>query len=86
MSKICGGCMSDKEITEKSEIFGFLLLSDQVLVNRWFTCAKSFALYSQSLLIIPAFTRGKPQLSAKEVQYSRDIANFRIHVECHKRC
>ena len=32
-------------------------------------------------MLIPAFTRGKSQLSAKEVQVSRKIASVRIHIE-----
>ena len=30
---------------------------------------------------IPAFTRGKKQLSMQEVEYSRRISKVRIHVE-----
>lgn len=36
----------------------------------------------QARLHIPAFTRGKKQLSALEVEDTRTIANVRIHVEC----
>ena len=32
-------------------------------------------------MLIPAFTRGKSQLSAKEVEVSRKIASMRIHIE-----
>ena len=32
-------------------------------------------------LIIPSFTRGKSQLSAQEVEETRELANVRIHVE-----
>ena len=35
----------------------------------------------QAKLHIPAFTRGKSQLSATEVEETRKIANVRIHVE-----
>ena len=35
----------------------------------------------QCQLYIPAFTRGKSQLSALEVHETRTIANVRIHVE-----
>ena len=35
----------------------------------------------QAKLHLPAFTRGKNQLSALEVEESRSIANVRIHVE-----
>ena len=32
-------------------------------------------------MLIPAFTRGKSQLSAKEVEVSRKIASVKIHIE-----
>ena len=32
-------------------------------------------------MLIPAFTRGKSQLSAKEVEVSWKIASVRIHIE-----
>ena len=32
-------------------------------------------------LVIPAFTKVKPQLQAKDVETTRKIANVRIHVE-----
>ena len=51
-----------------------------VLVNRGFDIADSVA-SMQATLHIPAFTRGKPQLTAKEVEETRRIANVRIHVE-----
>ena len=35
----------------------------------------------QAELHIPAFTKGKQQLSAAEVENTRKIANVRIHVE-----
>ena len=36
---------------------------------------------SSSELLIPAFTKGKTQLSAKEVEVSHKIASVRIHIE-----
>ena len=35
----------------------------------------------QAKLHIPAFTKGKTQLSALEVEETRKIANVRIHIE-----
>ena len=32
-------------------------------------------------LLIPAFTKGKTQLSQEDVEYSRRLARVRIHVE-----
>lgn len=37
--------------------------------------------FYQARLHIPAFTRGKKQLSAEDVEETRKIANVRIHVE-----
>ena len=42
---------------------------------------EEFAAGSSSELLIPAFTKGKTQLSAKEVETSRKIASVRIHIE-----
>ena len=46
-----------------------------------FTLVEEFAAGSSSELLIPAFTKGKTQLSAKEVETSRKIASVRIHIE-----
>ena len=81
LSKVYGGRASDKEITENCGIFDHLLPGDQVLADRGFTCTESFALYSRAELVIPAFTKGRPQMPAVEVMYSREIANVRIHIE-----
>ena len=37
--------------------------------------------YYMAELTVPAFTKGKPQLSQKEVDWSRELAHVRIHVE-----
>ena len=81
LSKVYGRRASDKEITENYGIFDHLLPGDQVLADRGFTCTESFALYSRAKLVIPAFTKGRPQMPAVEVMYSREIANVRIHIE-----
>jgi len=57
-----------------------LLPGDVVLADRGFDIADSVA-SMRATLHIPAFTRGKPQLSAKEMEETRHIANIRIHVE-----
>ena len=53
---------------------------DAVLADRGFDIEEAVALKGVKLYI-PAFTRGKPQLSAKDVHDTRVIANVRIHVE-----
>ena len=52
---------------------------DLVLADRGFNIAEDLALYGAKLEI-PAFTKGKKQLS-QEVEYSQRLAKVRIHVE-----
>ena len=49
--------------------------------DRGFRLRDDFATKKNVELVIPAFTRGKPQLSGEEVENSRKIANVRIHIE-----
>ena len=72
--------MSDKFLTEHCGILDMLLPGDVVLADRGFDIADSVGMM-QATLHIPAFTKGKSQLSAMEVQETRTIANVRIHVE-----
>lgn len=62
-----GGRVSDKHLTEHS---GILLPGDVVLADRGFDISESVGVM-QARLHIPAFTKGKDQLSALEV-YRRD--------------
>lgn len=80
ISKAWGGRVSDNYLTENCGILRKLLPGDIVLADRGFDIADSVAL-QQAKLHIPAFTRGKKQLSAIEVETTRKIANVRIHVE-----
>lgn len=80
ISKAWGGRVSDKHVTENSGLLRKLLPGDIVLADRGFDIADSVGFY-QAKLYIPAFTKGKSQLSAQEVDETRKIANVRIHVE-----
>lgn len=80
ISKAWGGRASDKYITENSSFLNNLLPGDLVLADRGFDIADSVGFYCAKLAI-PAFTRGKSQLSALEIEETRKIANVRIHVE-----
>lgn len=73
ISKAWGGRVSDKYLTEKSGLLRKLLPGDIVLADRGFDIADSVGLY-QAHFHIPAFTRGKKQLSAEEVEQTRKIA------------
>ena len=80
LSKGYGGRASDKFITENCGYLGKLHTGDVVLADRGFTVQESIA-YRSATLNIPAFTHGKAQLSALEVEETRKIARVRIHVE-----
>ena len=75
-----GGRVSDKYLTEHCGILYNLLPGDIVLADRGFDISDSVGMH-QARLHLPAFTRGKDQLSAIEVEETRSIANVRIHVE-----
>ena len=72
--------MSDKYLTENCGVLNKLLPGDIVLADRGFDIADSVSAF-QARLHIPAFIRGKDQLSAAEVEETRSLANVRIHVE-----
>lgn len=75
-----GGRCSDKFITNDCELLDKLVYGDVVLADRGFDIAASVAQASCELKI-PAFTKGKDQLSAMDVERTRKIAHVRIHVE-----
>ena len=78
-----GGRSTDNEIVRDS---GFISLKyhhpqDQILADRGFTLSDDFGAVCSAELITPAFTKGKLQLDAEDVETTRKIANVRIHVE-----
>lgn len=80
LSKGWGGRTSDKHVVENSGYVNNLLQGDVILADRGFNIEATIALYGAKLHI-PAFTKGKPQLSGKEIEDTRFIASVRIHVE-----
>ncbi|XP_065896022.1 uncharacterized protein [Dysidea avara] len=80
VSEAWGDRVSDKHLTENSGILRKLLPGDIVLADRGFDISESVGMM-QARLHIPAFTKGKDQLSAVEIEETRTIANVRIHVE-----
>ena len=75
-----GGRVSDKHITKNSGLLSYLLPGDTVLADRGFDIKELLAMHCARILI-PAFTRGKQQLTGIEAEQTRHIANVRIHVE-----
>ena len=80
ISKAWGGRTSDKYITENCGLLKNLLPGDYVLADRGFDIGDSVGFYCAEVKL-PSFTKGKKQLSAKDVEQSRRIACSRIHVE-----
>ena len=80
ISKAWGGRTSDKYLTENCHILNRLLPGDIGLADRGFNISESVALKG-ARLEIPAYTKGKTQLSSLEVEETQRLANVRIHVE-----
>ncbi|KAK6180859.1 hypothetical protein SNE40_008835 [Patella caerulea] len=80
ISKAFGGRASDKFIVEKSGFLNYLLPGDEIMVDRGFTI-DDLLFPLRVKLNIPAFTKCKPQLSARDLTSTRRIARVRIHVE-----
>ena len=75
-----GGRASDKEITLRSRFLDYLQHGDCILADRGFAIAEELGSCGATLKI-PHFTKGKTQMSGKEVDASRKISNVRIHIE-----
>ena len=80
ISAAWGGRVSDKVITQQCGFLNFIDPGDVVLADRGFNVQDDIAIKGGKLEI-PAFTRGKQQLSREEVERSRQLARVRIHVE-----
>ena len=73
VSDAWGGRVSDKHITQECGILNSLLPGDLILADRGFNIYELVAMH-QAEAKLPAFTKGKTQLIAKEVQESRELA------------
>ena len=80
ISKAWGGRVSDKYITEHCGFFNKILPGDLILADRGFDIKESVGSCAAKVHI-PAFTKGRNQLSAADVEETRKLANVRIHVE-----
>ena len=71
--------MSDRYLTQQCGFLDLLQPGD-VLADRGFNIEDNLKFYGAKLEI-PAFTRGKKQLSVEEVERSKQLSRVRIHVE-----
>ena len=83
LSKGWGGRTSDVELVKNSKLLNPNLHhpGDQILADRGFTLIDEFGAKCGVELVIPSFTKGKKQLSAQEVETTRQLASIRIHIE-----
>ena len=79
VSKLWGGRVSDKEITQQSGVMHLLEPGDNVMADRGFDIGG--ILPPGCHLNIPPFKGIRDQLTADEVQETARIASVRIHVE-----
>lgn len=77
ISKGWGGRTSDKRVSGFLECIS---AGDVILADRGFNVVESISLYNAELKI-PAFTKGRKQLSPVELESTRGLATVRIHVE-----
>ncbi|CAN7986214.1 unnamed protein product [Ixodes hexagonus] len=80
ISKAWAGRVSDKKLTQKSGLLDKLESGDTVLADRGFLIREDIGRVGATL-VVPAFTRGKRQLPAQEVETARQMSKIRIHVE-----
>ena len=80
LSQGWGGRASDKQITVESGFLNLLQQGDEILADRGFLVRDELAAHGATLKM-PYFTKGKKQMSAQEVDSSRQLSRVRIHVE-----
>ena len=80
ISKCWGGRVSDKHLTMNSGLLKLLHHGDMVIADRGFDIGDELV-FVGATLEIPPFTKGKPQLSQREVENARTLSRVRIHVE-----
>jgi hypothetical protein len=80
ISDAWGGRVSDKVITQQSGFLKQVEHGDYIMADRGFNIGDDLAMCGAKLLL-SSFTKGKQQLSNKEVETTRRMARVRIHVE-----
>lgn len=80
VSECWGGKVSDKQLVLKTDFTSKLDYGDEVMADRGFNVGHELAALGVTL-VVPAYTKGKKQLSHAEVRTSKEISRRRIRVE-----
>lgn len=80
ISQCWGGQVSDCYLTQHCGFLRLLQPGDLILADRGFNIEDDLKFYGAKLEI-PAYIRGKKQLSLEEVECSKRLSRVRIHVE-----
>lgn len=80
ISECWGGKVSDKQLVLLTDFTKKLEYGDAVMADRGFNVTEELAVLGVTL-VVPAYTKGKNQLSQIEVTESREISCRRIRVE-----
>ncbi|XP_033753600.1 uncharacterized protein LOC117336915 [Pecten maximus] len=80
VSDLYNGSISDKQITKLSGLVDLCECGDAIMADKGFLIS-DLTTPKGVQLIIPPFKKKRKQLTRREVQETRQIANLRIHVE-----
>ena len=80
ISRAWGGRVTDKYIAENCGILDKINPGDVIRAHRGFNIQESVAC-TMAQVKMPAFTKGKSQLSPADIETTRKIAHVRIHAE-----
>lgn len=80
ISKGWGGRVSDQHLTENCGLLSNLNPGDLILADRGFNIHEAAGMFCAEVKI-PPFTKGKKQLTPREIDRSRQLSRVRIHVE-----
>ena len=81
VSNTYGGCASDKQIFNQSNLLKLMLPDDSIMVDKGFLIEKQCALYNVKLIRPPFLKKENKQFSNAEAEKSASIAAARVHVE-----